>query len=982
MSQATLFFGPFQLLSRQGPLLIEGQEVRLQPKALALLWTLASQPDVVVTKASLMDAVWPGVVVGEDALTFQMQALRRALDDDPKQPRYIATVHRLGYRFMAPVNAGSDATSASRPPAAPFDPLVGRKADMDALHAAFTRVLGGERQLVFVTGEAGLGKTRLANEFLSQLSQRHPDALVGRGQCLEHQGSPETYLPLLDALGHLLRHAADATPFDLVRRIAPAWLLQLPSLMSTQEHASLRLETRHIRNERMLRELIEALEQLSLSQPVVLVLEDLHWSDAPSIDLLKALGQRTHPARLLVVATYRPVDAILAQHPVNALRLALISGGRAQDLMLGYLDTPAVHEYLQKRVGAANVADDLSAALHRRSGGHPLYLARIVELLLAQGGDAAAELARVDSLLPPGLRDLIAFQISQLGQTEQLILEAASVAGMEFASASVAPCLGMHPDEVERRCDVLARHGRLIQDHGLAIWPDGTSSGRYRFGHELYVQVLQRAMSSVRRARLHRLIADRLEQAYRDRTHKIAGELVHHYEQAGLADKVVRYRIALAEIALERAAQDQVEIQTGHGLAWLDLMPADDTRDEFELTLRTLAVRALHARCGYHGAQAAPHLAAIGPLLQRVRQPLVMYAALGTLWQDAHFQGRVHQALSHAVDLCELGKSRDEPALQGCGHAFSSHTLHLAGRHREAEREAMLAIDHADAALQRQSKIDVLETRWSGQIALGMARWFLGLPDQALRAAQSARNGSATMRSPYTECLIATVGLGNLLMFRREWAALATSSVESRTLCERYGHEDGLLLCAQHHLTARCMLGEDRAALDELVGLLDQERNPGNVMRNPISGYVHAAEAALRMDDVALAQRLNDRAIRVLELHGARPWEPEAWRMNAMLLLSRSPERSAEAQACLERALAICRARECRMLELRSATALARLLHAQARFDQALALIRPLYASFTEGFDTPDLRETRALIRDLMQVTGSSPADAELLRDA
>jgi DNA-binding winged helix-turn-helix (wHTH) protein len=975
---AALQFGPFRLFGRRGPLLREGQEIKLQPKMLATLWTLVRQAGEVVTKSALMDAVWPGVVVGDDALTFQVQALRRALEDDPKSPQYIATVHRIGFRFVAPVSSTVPGTSTDGRQDDAVNAFVGRQAEIDSLHASLASAGKGRRQIVFVSGEAGIGKTALIDEFLAQAMHRHPDVMVGRGQCVEQRGPAEAYLPVLDMLGHLLRQAPDDRPIDVLRRVAPGWLLQLPAMIQAHDYAALKRQVRGASHERVLRELAEALEQLGAQQPVVLVLEDLHWADAATIDLLAMLGRRSQAARLLIVATYRPVDAILSEHPVRDVQRSLKAAQLARELILGYLDAGAVAQYLQQRLGSEPPSSGLSRALYARSGGHPLFMAQILDYLAPRAPGFSAEQVSLESALPQGLRDLIALQLAQLGQGAQSMLEVASVVGLEFAAASVAACAGMPVEVVEQSCDRLARQGQFIQDHGLAIWPDGTSSGRYRFRHVLYEQVLLQSLTSARRARLSRQIADHLEAAYGDRTRTIAGDLANHYEQAGVAGKAVRYCILLADIALERTAPAEVIAQADRGLAWLRSLPAGTQRDEDELALRTAAAVALQAQFGYHADAALPHLAIVERLIASVRKAAVLRPALMALWLSAHFRGRYEPALEHATKVKQLGQTLSEPLLQGAGHAWASHSLHITGRHREAEAEALLGMQQAAAALQRHPGLLAVEPGVSSQAALALTCWCLGFPDQALESARSACADAALIGNPYSQCLMLSAALGNVLLFRRDWSELKAVSTDAVTLSEKYGHEDGLLLATQQRLIASIMLEEDAEALPQLLAMMDRDRASGCMSRNLIAGYVHAAEGAMRAGKLELAQRADACAMMLIESHGRRAWEPEVWRVRAELLLAQDPSQASEAEACLQRSLQISRERQGLSLQLRAALALARLWVSRNRGVEALALIRPLHERFAEGFATRDLIETETFIETLQRELASGRAGRPL----
>jgi DNA-binding winged helix-turn-helix (wHTH) protein/predicted ATPase len=417
--------------------------VAVPPKALAVLWQLASRAGQVVRKDVLLDTVWAETAVSEGTLTTCLGLLRRALGEDARQPRYIATVHRVGYRFVAPVTHMGPATSLGPPPAprAPAPPLiVGRAAELAQLHAWRAQARQGGRQTVFVTGEAGMGKTALVDAFLAEVAAAQT-AWIGRGQCVDHYGAGEAYLPLLDALGHLGRGAAGARLVACLRQYAPTWLGQLSAVVGEEGREAFWPHGPGVTPQRRLRELAEALEAFTAGPPLILVLEDLHWSDASTVEALAWLARRREAARLLVLGTYRPVELILRSHPLKAGKQELQLHGHCAEIPLGYLPVTAVQAYLAQREPAEAATAAWAAWVHRRTEGHPLFMVHVVEEL-ARGGRLtvapASEAAGRDAAVPAGLQQLIELQLGQLDAEAQQVLEVASVAGAEFAEASVA----------------------------------------------------------------------------------------------------------------------------------------------------------------------------------------------------------------------------------------------------------------------------------------------------------------------------------------------------------------------------------------------------------------------------------------------------------------------------------------------------------------------------------------------------------------
>ncbi len=284
-------FGPFRLDKENERLWRKKQPIALKPKAFAVLCYLVERPEQLVTKEELLDALWSNTVVSEGILKFCIREIRTALQENAKAPQFIETVHRRGYRFVKPVRSArpiqlvqSPEPNGQRPDFPPPNPqppapvLVGREEELSFLHKQLKQALRGQRQLIFVAGEAGIGKTALIETF-NQRAQLTEELWVGHGQCVEQYGVGEAYLPVLEALGRLCRQPDGQRLITLLHQHAPTWLEQMPALLSATEYAALQERGRGTTRERMLREMAEAVEAFTAERPLVLILEDLNWSD-------------------------------------------------------------------------------------------------------------------------------------------------------------------------------------------------------------------------------------------------------------------------------------------------------------------------------------------------------------------------------------------------------------------------------------------------------------------------------------------------------------------------------------------------------------------------------------------------------------------------------------------------------------------------------------------------------------------------------
>ena len=291
MAERSLTFGPFRLDLLQNRLWRQEQPIALRPQAFAVLRYLVLHADRLVTKAELLQHVWGGRQVTDSVLRGCIHAIRVALADTAATPQYLETVGRLGYQFRL-------GRAATRLRQAQARPVVGRQGEVEWLRERWLWAREGRRQCSMLSGEAGIGKTTVVDLFVASLPTPS-EVGIGRGQCVDIYGEGEPYLPMLEALGQLGQSPHREALRSVLQRYAPTWLVHLPALLGDSERERLQPQLPGVTPVRMLRELAEALEALTMTIPLVLVLEDLHWSDVSTVNLLTYLAQRRDPARLL-----------------------------------------------------------------------------------------------------------------------------------------------------------------------------------------------------------------------------------------------------------------------------------------------------------------------------------------------------------------------------------------------------------------------------------------------------------------------------------------------------------------------------------------------------------------------------------------------------------------------------------------------------------------------------------------------------------
>jgi DNA-binding winged helix-turn-helix (wHTH) protein/tetratricopeptide (TPR) repeat protein len=605
----SFIFGPFRFDCARDRLWREQKSVELRAKPRAVLRYLLEHQGQIVTSSELLTGVWAGVYVSKTTLRVCLREIRLALGDEITSPRYIETIGRQGYRFIGQVdeiNAPDQfrvGTLSHVEPAPSYETpsFVGREGELAQLQRWLTAAHDGHSHLVLVAGEPGLGKTTLINTFLHH-AQTSGSSWIAYGQCVEQYGCETSYFPLISALGQLCRQPGAEQVARLFEQYAPLWFSRLPAPFLQGSQASLSFGLERIPHESILHELGEGLTALSTERPIVLVLEDLHWSDSATVAALAYLARRRDAARLLILGTYRPADIVVAQHPLRGLRQELLAHELCKELRVELLGEQDVKEYVKQRLAGHAALDQLSDLIYRRTDGHPLFIVNVVDYILRRGLLQAAEdqqltqetVTAIETELPTGLQHLILREMERLNPEEQRILEVASVAGLYFAAAEVAVEDQSDEIRIEALCDGLAKRQQLIKTSGTEEWPDGTITAKYQFLHAVYHQIVSGHVGQARQVRLHRLIGERLEKAYGAQAAGSAGHLAVHFEQ-GRDQRAVRYRRQAAEHALRQSLYPEAYLHSVAGLARIDTPPDTRERARMELGLRQLLSATLYS---------------------------------------------------------------------------------------------------------------------------------------------------------------------------------------------------------------------------------------------------------------------------------------------------------------------------------------------------------------------------------------------------
>lgn len=1008
-------FADFQLDPANACLRHKELLVKLKPKTLDILRYLIERAGRLVTKEELFAALWPETVVSDGVLTTSINELRTALTDNAKTPRFIETVHRRGYRFIAAVtivpppipsavSTKPDAAEGTHPsggyrrgsteetaearsgitvsfPSRPLESehtttIVGRDAELAHLHNLFAQAVNGARQLVFLTGEPGIGKTALVEAFLATLP--HREALwVSHGQCIDQYGGGEAYLPVLEALGRLGRGPHGAYVTALLRQYAPTWLLQLSTLLTPAEQEQLHHHVMGGTRDRMLRELYEALEAFTVTQPFVLVLEDLHWSDLSTLDLLAALARRREGARLLIVGTYRPVDVIVRGHLVNTVKQELQVHGLCRELALPYLSVAAVATYLTKRFVHNDFPPDLAALLFQRTEGNPLFMVNLIDTWVAQGAIVQVDgtwmlghpLGRLANTVSPSLTQFVERQITRLEAADQELLEAASVMGGQFSVAAIASAVDRAATDVEGQCERLARQHLFVERLGEEHWPEQRHDSCYGFLHTLYQATWYARLLPGRRTLLHQRFGEWVERAAGAQAGQRAAELAVHFEEGQDYGRAVKYRLQAGETALGRSAIQEAVGHFTKGLTLLGALPKTPECVQQELTLCTLLGASFIMSKGYAAREVEQTYARAREVCQRLGESLQLFPALLGLWGFYVTRGEFSAAQEMAHTLLRLAQDvRDSTLLLGASRAYGITQYYL-GEIPTARLYLEQGIALYDPQ-QHRPRTFLYSVADPGVACLSydaLALWLLGYPTQALAQIHKALVLAHELAHPFSHAFALSFA-AIVHQLRREGHAVHEQVDALLTLAREQGFAQFMLVGAILRGWTLVEQGQRREGITQMRDSLAMAHTLGADIGRPY--YLSLlAEASAGGGETEAGVHFLDEAL--TEVHGSSEYNAELYRLKGefMLKQSRSGRRALclvqEAEGYFWKAIAIAQQQQTKSLELRAVLSLSRLWRRQRKHREAYDLLSDIYHWFTEGFDTKDLQEAKTLLNEL-----------------
>ncbi|PYS81653.1 MAG: hypothetical protein DMF70_08970, partial [Acidobacteria bacterium] len=559
----------------------------------------------------------------------------------------------------APVAAESNSAS-----------FVGREPELTKLNDLLRQTFEGSGQIVFITGEPGIGKTSLTDEFVRSSRRGYPGLLLSRGRCIEQYGTGEAYLPFLEAAGGLLSGTGRDQVANMFRTYAPTWCFQLPAAFATTGALEkLQQETIGATKDRMLREMGDALGALAAHAPVVLLLEDLHWADPSSVDLLRHLCQRIPSQRVLIVGTFRPEDLERTNHPLKNYKAEMQAHKLCEEIALGSLSQEHIARYLNAHFAPNDFPLGLSALIQQKTEGHPLFATSLLQFLTERGDIARANehwslarpLSELDLEVPESVRGMIHKKIYSLEEPQRRALAYASIDGEEFLSTVAAKLLDVDELELEEQLAHLEKVHRLITTVGEEDLPDGSLAIRYRFAHALYQNVLYDELVSKRRILLHRQAGEQLLRHYGKQAPRIAPQLAMHFERGRDFERAVEYLIQAADNASQLYANDEAAKHYSHALDLIERLPAEEqTKKRLIIYQKRGGVNLALSRFN----EAVDDFTSMLEQAQTARDPAMESGALNALTLTLFYSHRLNEMAARAEEALAVAERAGSESLR------------------------------------------------------------------------------------------------------------------------------------------------------------------------------------------------------------------------------------------------------------------------------------------------------------------------------
>ena len=847
---------------------------------------------------------------------------------------------------------------ATRTPTVSYIPRhrasVGRERERVDLRAAFEAADRGSGRFVAVSGEPGIGKSTLVDDFLSEIAT---PAWIGRGRCSERLAGAEAHLPFLEALDSMLKR--DPGVAVLMKQHAPGWYVQIAPV-SEEESSAARLlaDTRSGSAERLMREMAALLNELARSRPVVLFLDDVHWADVSTVDLLGYLAPKLAQLRVLLLVTYRPSDLAVSRHPFQRLKADLGAHGALRDVAVTFLSPEDVAQYVSSQLQEAPA--DVARLIYRKTEGSPLFMVDLVRYLRERGvvSDWAVEIERN---VPESLRGMIERKLEGLDDGARQMLRVAAVQGFQFDSAIVAQVLERDPADVEDSLQALDRVHGLVQLIREQEFPSRLFSLRYQFVHVLYQSALFASVSPSRRASWSSKVAGALETAYGERKATVAAELALLYEMARDPWRASEHFLAAAEVASSRFATREALAFATRGLACL--ASAGDGADvkRRELALQKALIVPFAVTEGY-GTPATERISQrVVELAEQLQDHDSLYVALdGAVFVNV-CRGKCDVAAEIAERMITMAEQSGSDVQQMNARWWAMVARHHMGELADAQRHAHMCISLGTPLNQATRRMTLFDPVVASLSESSRNQWIKGDTRACLEQTRRAIELARAIRHP-DSLAFALLFHGWMHAYRDDWETCLQSTGEAIAVGSEHGLAQTKAWNHCVHGWAFAHVGKPAEGLAELqTGIAESNRLWGQVAMPQMIAMqsevlMLRGDYARPLDDIERILIANDSS---RDLY----FNAELHRLAAGCHLKFGEQEAAE--AALQRAIETARVQGAKTFELRAAMALGRLWTDRQEKARAYALLHSrLEALGQDPEETPDVRRARGYLTE------------------
>jgi class 3 adenylate cyclase/predicted ATPase len=839
--------------------------------------------------------------------------------------------------------------------------LVGREEELGLLLRRWARAKTGEGQVVLLSGEAGIGKSRLSAALMEALaaephtrlryfcSPQHTDSafypLIGqfeRAAGFAHGDTPQAKLDKLDALlGQTSTSRQDA-----------ALLAAMLSLPNDGRYPALDLNPEQ-RRQKTLEALSLQLETLARSSPVLMILEDVHWADPTSLEAFGRTVDQIASLRVLLIVTLRPEFEApwIGQPHVTTLALN----------RLGHRD---VNTLIERVVGNKPLPADIRKDIIERTDGIPLFVEEMTKAVLEAGGELEAMQIAVAvpspaRAVPASLHASLMARLDRIGTTAKEIAQIGAAIGREFSYELLVLVAHKNEEAVKRSL------GRL-SDAGLVFSRGAPPQATFLFKHALVQDAAYGTLLRGPRRSLHAQIATAMEGHFPEIVETRPELLAHHFAEAKMVERAIRYWLRGGERASERSANIEAIAHLSNGLKLVETLSDTPQRVETEFALQMAIGGPLTATKGYAAPEVERTYLRARELCERLGRSSELFPVLRGLWNCYFTRGELLRAGDLAEQLAVLAQEQGRSLQRALAHRSLGSTRFFLGRFSEAREQLDQAIsfDEAAASGNRRAYISLYADSPGviGRLHLSCIQWLLGFPERAVATLEAGLALSEALATPSFHALALTFS-AIVRQWRQEFQAARRQAEAAITVAREHGLSARLAIGTICRGVALAHLGQHEEGIAEVHAGFACWHGTGARLYDPM-WHCFTAEAHAAAGQFDAAFDALDRASETAAATAQLFYQAELHRLKGAYYAARGER--IEAEVWLKDGIKFARSQAAKSLELRAATGLARLWRAQGKCTEAHDLLAPVYGWFTEGFNTRDLQEAKALLDKLL----------------